>query len=427
MTDALALGYSGGGDSTALLHALRASYPDTPLHALIVDHGLRPESAEEAADNADYARSVGAEPHILRWSAPRRNQAAARQARHTLLAGACEGLSVSLLCLGHTLDDRVETLRMRASREGGWRTLTGMTMLDASPVWPEGRRLTVARPLLGLRREELRTYLKKIEARWIDDPSNDDPQFERIRLRQEAYAPGGPDEHGLLSLSDQSLDAERLLRSAAWRLTERAVEITPWGGAVLDRDKFTLAARPMALRALEAVMMAVSGEARMPTPDGVEACLDALEESEAHTQAGVLLTAEGIMGRDPGAVLGRADGGAEAMSLELSSGDTALFDGRYEIHASEACRVEALGDRAAPEGVELSSVPVPLRRSLVAIVSPQGDDLLALPGFKPAEADNWPLLCMLRLRRWLLPCEAPAWFDGDKSAAHIRAALAKPA
>jgi len=427
VTEALALGFSGGGDSTALLHALRASYPETPLHALIVDHGLRPESAEEAADNADYARSLGAEPHVLRWSAPRKNQAAARQARHTLLAGACEGLGVRLLCLGHTLDDRIETLRMRASREGGARTLTGMTGLDASPVWPEGRHLTVARPLLGLRRTELRDYLNSLDARWIEDPSNNDTRYERIRLRQEAYPADGPAEHGLLSLSDQSLDAERLLRGAAWRLTERAVTITPWGGAVLDRDKFTLAARPMALRAMEAVMLAVSGEARTPTPEGVEACLDALEQGEAHTQAGVLLTADGVMGRDPGAVLGRADGGVMPLRLELSAGDIALFDGRFDIHAAEDCRVEALGDQAAPEGVDLSSVPAVLRQSLTAILSAQGDDILALPGFKPDEADNWPLLCMLRLRRWLLPCEAPAWFDGDKTAAHIRAALAKPA
>ena len=426
MTEALALGFSGGGDSTALLHALRASYPDTPLHALIVDHGLRPESATEAADTAEYASSLGAEPHILRWSAPRKNQAAARQARHTLLAGACEGLGVTLLCLGHTLDDRIETLRMRANREGGSRTLTGMTALDASPVWPEGRHLTVARPLLGLRRSELRDYLNRLEAHWVEDPSNNDTRYERIRLRQEAYPAGGPAEHGLLSLSDQSLDAERLLRGAAWRLTERAVEITPWGGAVLDRDKFTLAARPVALRALEAVMLAVSGEARTPAPDGVEACLEALEQGEAHTQAGVLLTADGVMGRDPGAVLGRADGGTEAVSLELEDGDIALFDGRFEIRAPEACRIEALGDRAAPEGVDLSSVPLTLRQSLTAIVAPQSHDILALPGFKPDEADNWPLLCTLRLRRWLLPCEAPAWFDGDKSAAHIRAALAKP-
>lgn len=427
MSEALALGYSGGGDSTALLHALRACYPDRPLHALIVDHGLRAESAKEAGEAADYARDLGAEPHILRWSAPRKNQAAARQARHRLLAGACEGLGVSLLCLGHTLDDRIETLRMRAHRQGGWRTLTGMTPLDASPVWPEGRGLTVARPFLTLRRLELRSYLTYLGAQWVEDPSNDDPLYERIRLRQTPYPAGSPEEHGLLTLSDQSLDAERLLRSAAWRLVERAVEITPWGGAHLDREKFASAAPPLALRALEAVMMAISGEDRMPTPDGVEACLDALTQGAAHTQAGVLLTVDAVMGRDPGAVLGRADGGTGRLKLELSAGDVSVYDGRFEIHAAQLCRIEALGDRAAPDNLQLSAVPAPLRRSLTVVMSENGEEILALPGFDPGQAENWPLLCMPRLRRWLLPCEAPAWFDGDKSAAHVRATLAKPA
>ena len=426
MSEALALGYSGGGDSTALLHALCACHPDQTVHALIVDHQLRPESAEEAADNADYARSLGAEPHILRWTAPRKSQAAARQARHTLLAGACEGLGVSLLCLGHTLDDRVETLRMRAKREGAWRTLTGMTALDASPVWPEGRGVTVARPFLELRRAQLRDYLKRLDARWIEDPSNEDAQYERVQLRQKAYPPGGPAEHGLLSLSDQSVDAERLLRGAAWRLVERAVSWTAWGGARLNADMFSLAAKPMALRAMEAVMLAVSGEARTPAPDGVAACLKALEAQEAHTQSGVLLTADGVMGRDPGAVLGRADGGAEPVVLELQAGETGLFDGRFEVRAETACQVAALGDRAAPEGVSLSDVPPALRQSLTVISCFSDPEVVELPGLDLSETDNWSLLCMTRLRRWLLPCEAPTWFDGDKYASHIRAALAKP-
>ncbi|WP_421860296.1 tRNA lysidine(34) synthetase TilS [Oceanicaulis sp.] len=425
MSEALALGFSGGGDSTALLHALRAAFPDLTLHALIVDHQLRPESATEAADSADYARSLGAEPHILRWTAPRKNQAAARQARHRLLAGACEGLGVHLLCLGHTLDDRIETLRMRAKREGGWRTLTGMTRFDASPVWPEGRELTVARPFLELRRAELRDYLNRIEARWIEDSSNEDAQYERVQLRQKAYPPGGPAEHGLLSLSDQSVDAERLLRSAAWRLVERAVSWTPWGGARLNADMVSLAAKPMALRAMEAVMLAVSGEARTPSPDGVEACLKALEAREAHTQSGVLLTADGVMGRDPGAVLGRADGGAAPVVLELQAGEVGLFDGRFEVRAETACRVEALGERSPPDDVSLADVPQALRQSLTMMTigaRAEGDEIVHLP---LGDTDNWSLLCMTRLRRWLLPCDAPAWFDGDKSALHIRSALAK--
>lgn len=418
MSGAFALGFSGGGDSTALLHALTLAFPDRTLHALIVDHGLRDESAEEAERNAAYARALGAVPTILPWSSPVSGQGAARQARHRLLAKACEDRGINLLCLGHTLDDRIETLRMRANRTGSWRTLTGMTARDASPIWPEGRSLVIARPFLGVRREHLRHWLKSIKASWVEDPSNDNPVYERVRYRADAYPDGSAAEKGLISLSEQSLDAERLLRASAHRLFKRAVTLHAWGGAQLHPALKT-AVEPVALRVMEAALLAISGRSDVPAPAALKRFLDAFVHGQAMTSAGVLLSADGYMGRDPGAVLGRSDGGVNCLELGLKSGQAGVFDGRWQGRADRDLVVRALGDSPAPKSCDLSAVPHAHRSTLTGVFDSQTGEAFALLGVSIATHDTWSLLSELRVQRWLLPPAPPSWFDGNKCASIV--------
>ena len=167
----------------ALLHMALQWRPATDFFVLTVDHGLRPEAKREAEFVKDYCLKAGAAHRTLVWAPPKGNisQARARDARHRMLATALRERGGSHLLLGHTLDDQYETVHMRAAR--GETGLAGMRALSVSPVWPEGRDIYLARPLLGVRRSDLRRRLRDASVDWVEDPSNANQNFERVRTR----------------------------------------------------------------------------------------------------------------------------------------------------------------------------------------------------------------------------------------------------
>src|ERR687895_1574618 len=135
--DSVALAVSGGADSLALLHALRALAGPRRwrLAVLTVDHGLRPGSAADAAFVADHAKALGL-PALLRTLAPddltphRRAgpEGAARAARYAALWPATDHLGCSWLATGHTLDDQAETVLLQLLRGAGPDGLAGMAV-----------------------------------------------------------------------------------------------------------------------------------------------------------------------------------------------------------------------------------------------------------------------------------------------------------
>src|SRR5690606_14092205 len=178
---------SGGGDSLALLHLLKDALGAPRLHAVVIDHALRAGSADDARTAHGLALSAGVEAEIvtLDWPAgPSRAQSAARDARYAALCERTRALGARAIAAGHTRDDQAETVLLRAERGSGWRGLAGMAPFAPAPIWPEGRELWLARPLLALRREALRAYLRERGAPWIEDPANVNPDFARVRARQ---------------------------------------------------------------------------------------------------------------------------------------------------------------------------------------------------------------------------------------------------
>jgi len=171
---------SGGPDSVVLLHVLHHLRRElgVSLEVASVDHGLRPEAAAEVEVVGDIAGGLGLPFHPLRADlAPEGSvQETARTARYALLTELARERGASRIAFGHTLDDQAETVLARVLRGAGVRGLGGI-----DPRRPDG----VVRPLIDCRRAEVEAHLRRFALPALRDPSNRDPRFERVRIREE--------------------------------------------------------------------------------------------------------------------------------------------------------------------------------------------------------------------------------------------------
>lgn len=172
---------SGGPDSMALLGLLASWAQRPPLAAATVDHGLRPESAEEARMVAEAAARLGI-PHVtLRWDGQKPStglQEAARRARHELLAEEALGRGYDAIVTAHHADDQAETVLMRLIAGSGIAGLAGMR----ADTTRGGVRLL--RPLLDIPKSALIAWCRDNGLPFVEDPSNTDPRFGRARMRR---------------------------------------------------------------------------------------------------------------------------------------------------------------------------------------------------------------------------------------------------
>jgi tRNA(Ile)-lysidine synthase len=219
------LAVSGGGDSMALmwLAAAWAAQTQQPprLTVLTVDHGLRPGSTDEANWVVEQARQLGLAAVVLQWHGDKPTtgvQARARAARYERLVGWCVAHSAGALVTAHSLDDQAETFVMRLARGSGVDGLAGMRPSREDTI-------TILRPLLGVPGARLRNTLAAAGVSWLEDPSNRDPRYERVRwrktlafLEQEGLAPA------MIALSARRLErARQALEHATSRLEADAV------------------------------------------------------------------------------------------------------------------------------------------------------------------------------------------------------------
>ena len=200
----LAVGVSGGSDSMALCYLLKDS--GLKVHALTVDHGLRPEAADEARQVGEWLSGwPGFQHHILKWEEPADSalQEEARKARYRLMSEYCAAQGIQHLFLAHHRDDQAETVLFRLAKGSGLDGLAGMQALQDY----EG--LTLVRPLLSVSKEALVKTCKDAGVDFIEDPSNENADFARVRLRQ---ARAVLEEEGLSS-KRLSVTAMRLARA----------------------------------------------------------------------------------------------------------------------------------------------------------------------------------------------------------------------
>lgn len=345
-TAPIAVGVSGGGDSLALLLIALdwARAHGRRVVALTVDHRLHPDSAAWTARALASAARLGAEPHGLAWGGAKPTTglpAAARDARHRLLAEAARGLGSRVLLLGHTADDLDEAAAMRA--EGG--SVGSPREWAPSPVWPEGRGVFLLRPLLGVRREALRDFLRSRGETWFDDPANDDLRYARARARAARPAEATP-----------------ALSSPA--------SLAPTG----DAATLSLPRAALTHHALAAACLCAAGHDRPPRRDHVEALAARLAAPGAvsATLAGARIEADAASVR-----FARELGRQGLPELFLQPGETVVWDGRYEITAfAPDLTVRALAGLAArlppAERAALAAIPAFARPALPVIVNSAG-------------------------------------------------------
>lgn len=293
----LALAVSGGPDSMAMLWLAARAFPGAVI-AATVDHGLRPESSDEAAMVAAWCADHGVDHATLLPDPPLAPgpdlQARARFARYDRLLR-WAGRHDATLATAHHADDQAETFLMRANRGTGPAGLTGIRARRTGRYRDDSgseHGVAIVRPLLGWRRADLRALATAAHVPFIDDPSNANPVFERVAVRTLLAASPWLDPVQLARAARHAGEAEDALAATADWLW-RARSLDPAGDARACRVDVADLPREMRRRLARIAIVHLSPGFDIAT--NIEPLLDALEAGRAATQADVLVRPKGAI------------------------------------------------------------------------------------------------------------------------------------
>ncbi len=383
----VAIAVSGGADSlaAALLTRDWARGRGGDVVGLVVDHGLRGESADEMAMTRMRLRSasIASVGITLDLTHGPSLAARARDARHAALEEACADRGILHLVFGHHAADQAETVAMRMHAKSGAAGLAGMAALV------ETTRIRRLRPLLGVPKYLLRKTVCDAGLDWIEDPSNINPTQQRARLRAFRQDPDGK---GPATLA--------LVAAAAARGMARGIAEAGWAAELAARvsfDRFGFAIvsdGPIAPGALASLLATIGGAERPPSSDRVRALA---ANPRPCTIAGVRIAPAGKLGQ--GWLLVREEA-AMAVPVPATTGTT--WDGRFRLLEGAvdgtlgAWGDDAPADRRLPPAIVLRTLPV-LRRggriyrdALELFASPP--QIVFAPRHSAATAPFFPLL-----------------------------------
>jgi tRNA(Ile)-lysidine synthase len=309
---AVGLAVSGGADSLALLVLARrwATSLGAPprLQVYSVDHGLRPEARAEVEMVLAVAERLGVPARGLVWGGEKPltgMQEAARAARYGLMGRAMAEDGIAVLLTGHHREDQAETVLMRLAHRSGLEGLKGM----AATARVEGVR--VHRPLLGVERAALRRVVEEAGLVPVEDPSNMDEHYERVRWRKAMpqLAALGLDSETLAIFAERMGEADHALGQMADGAFEAMVRIDGFGAARIERDPLLALSPALAVRVLARVLNIVGGRQKPRALGQVERLQQALAAgttAKATTLLGCVVREKDgavAVAREPGRVL----------------------------------------------------------------------------------------------------------------------------
>jgi len=370
--EVLGVAVSGGSDSLGLLMLLCEWSGDggPKLEVVTVDHGLRPEAAEEARHVADLCQEKGLSHSTLKWGGwegAGNLQDQARRARYQLMENWAVSRGISDVALGHTADDQAETLLLRLARQSG---LDGLAAMQARR---KHANVTFHRPALNITRAALRDVLLARGISWIDDPSNEDTRFRRVRARHamRALAPLGITIETLTAVAGHLAEARETI--GAWAI-ERARDIVSFdaGDVLLDRAMFCESRADIQRRILQAALKWINGEAYSPRGRSIDQLLKDLGDGQGGTLQGCHITVTPRFYR-----ITRELNAAESPRSSID----VPWDGRWHLTGQNApdLQVGALGTEGLRQCPDRRETGVPDVSLLASPAVWQGDRLIAAP------------------------------------------------
>jgi tRNA(Ile)-lysidine synthase len=278
----LGLAVSGGPDSLTLMLLSSKTFPDS-VRAATVDHGLRPEAADEAAYVASLCAERGIPHDILKPATPITGnlQSAAREARYRLLEQWADEHELDWIATAHHADDQLETLLMRIARGSG---LAGLSSIREK----NGR---IIRPLLGLTKAELIDSCAVEDVVPCDDPSNANIEFDRVQIREWLQsAPALLDSRRVARTVGAVAEAHVALEWTAEQLAPQRIAKHRDGAATLDPQGLPAELlRRLLIRALQKVDPAID-----PRGTTTDRALEALNSGQKITVGDILCTGGAI-------------------------------------------------------------------------------------------------------------------------------------
>ncbi len=413
--DHVVLAVSGGPDSMALMVLAGEWLSRAPAHrpavsVVTVDHGLRAESRSEAEMVGVQAQRMGLPHTILDWIGDKPQTGlpmAAREARYRLIEDRARTIGAGTIAIvtAHHRDDQAETFAMRLARGAGIDGLSGMRaerpLLDGSPI-------VLARPLLGIPKSRLVATLEARGISYAEDPTNDDPRYERTRIRSR-----------LTELAETGLTPE-VLATSARRLGDAREGLAYAEGhfvaslglsfgnevfATLDRQAFEAGPAVLRQRVVSRLIRRYGGASPAPRLSEIEDLVARMQR-----EAGSRATLGGVMiSSGPRFIrVWREAGRLDASEFELKPGKELLWDQRFLLKWSGASEdsviVKPLGEtgfaaivtrldpaRRPPSRAALGLPAFWARETLLAAPSLAPFALLNTPPLDPAGCELNPL------------------------------------
>jgi tRNA(Ile)-lysidine synthase len=328
----LGLAVSGGPDSLALMLLAQrwASEAQTPPRLIVysLDHGLRPEAADEVAMVGAEAARLGLDFRGLKWSEGQPEtgvQEAARQARYRLIGEAMAADAATVLLTAHHRADQAETILMRLAHGSGLDGLKGMV------AFSEVEGVRVFRPLLDVEPATLGAVVEASGLTPAHDPSNDDEGYERVRWRRllPALAKEGLDGAALARFAARMAEADQALAQLADAAFAELVTIDGFGAASLPLLALGQLGPATGRRVLSRILAVVGGRQKPRALGQVERLFEQITTNTL--PRGTTLLGTVIRIKDEAITIAREPGRALPETLTVPPQGRLTWDERFEI------------------------------------------------------------------------------------------------